>query len=64
MDQAVAFFWRTFRSRKDGADVLGCTSMVFHDVTKKLQDRIGVPVVNPVVASLKTAEMLVAVGLS
>jgi len=50
----------------DGADVLvlGCLSMAFLDVTGELQRRVGVPVVNPVVAALKTAEMTVLMGLA
>jgi allantoin racemase len=50
----------------DGADilVLGCMSMAFLEITEELQDRIGVPVVNPVVAAVKTAEMIAAMGLS
>jgi allantoin racemase len=50
----------------DGADafVLGCMTMGFLDVARALQKRIGVPVVNPVLASLKTAETLVALGTS
>jgi allantoin racemase len=46
---------------EDGADiiVLGCMSMAFlPDVTRHLQTEIGCPVVNPVHASLKTAEMV------
>jgi allantoin racemase len=52
--------------REDGADVivLGCMSMGFLGLTDELQKRIEVPVVNPVVAALKTAEMLIAMGLS
>jgi allantoin racemase len=52
--------------REDGADaiVLGCMSMGFLGLTDDLQKRIEVPVVNPVVAALKTAEALVAMGLS
>jgi allantoin racemase len=51
---------------EDGADilVLGCMSMAFLDVTAELQERIGVPVVNPVIAALKTAEMTVFMGLA
>jgi allantoin racemase len=51
---------------EDGADilVLGCMSMAFLDVTGELQRRVGVPVVNPVVAALKTAEMTVLMGLA
>jgi allantoin racemase len=45
---------------EDGADVLilGCMSMAFHDVTQELQERVGVPVVNPVAASLAMAELV------
>jgi allantoin racemase len=39
-------------------------SMAFLDVTGELQERIGVPVVNPVIAALKTAEMVALMGLS
>ena len=52
--------------RDDGADclVLGCMSMGFLGVTEDLQKRLDVPVVNPVTAALKTAEAVVAMGLS
>ena len=51
---------------EDGADVLvlGCMSMAFLDVTGDVQRRVGVPVVNPVVAALKTAEMTVLMELT
>ena len=51
---------------EDGVDVLvlGCMSMAFLDVTGELQARIGVPVVNPVIAALRTAEMVAAMGLA
>jgi allantoin racemase len=50
---------------EDGADtlILGCMSMAFHDISGELQDRIGVPVVNPVPASLALAELLVRANL-
>lgn len=51
---------------EDGADalVLGCMSMAFlPGVAQSLQDELGCPVVNPVLAALKTAEMSVALGL-
>lgn len=53
-------------ARDDGADVfvLGCMSMGFVGVTEDVQKRLGLPVVNPVVAALKTAEMAAAMGLS
>ena len=53
--------------RQDGADVLvlGCMSMAFlPDITVKLGERAGVPIVNPVLAALKTAEALVSMRLA
>lgn len=46
--------------QEDGANilVLGCMSMAFLGLTAELEDRIGVPVVSPVIAALKTAEMM------
>jgi allantoin racemase len=52
---------------QDGADVLvlGCMSMAFlPGICEGLSGRAGVPVVNPVVAALKTAEALAAMKLS
>jgi allantoin racemase len=52
---------------EDGADVLvlGCMSMAFlPGICEDLGKRVGVPVVNPVIAALKTAEALVAMKLS
>ena len=53
-------------AREDGADVfvLGCMSMGFVGVADDVQKRLDLPVVNPVVAALKTAEMMVAMGLA
>lgn len=53
-------------AREDGADafVLGCMSMGFVGVADDVGKRLALPVVNPVVAALKTAEMVVAMGLS
>jgi allantoin racemase len=50
---------------EDGADtlVLGCMSMAFHGIDRELAARVGVPVVNPVPASLMLAELLVRCGL-
>jgi len=52
--------------KEDGADtlILGCMSMAFHDISRELQERIGVPVVNPVPASIALAELLVRADLS
>ena len=49
---------------EDGADVLvlGCTGMM--DLGEKLQRELGVPVVDPALAALKYAELLVSLGLS
>jgi allantoin racemase len=52
---------------QDGADVLvlGCMSMAFlPGICEALGDRVGVPVVNPVIAALKTAEAVVAMKLA
>ena len=50
----------------DGADVLilGCMSMAFHDITDIIQKKLKVPVINPVKASLHTAEALVKMNIS
>jgi allantoin racemase len=52
---------------QDGADVLvlGCMSMAFlPGICEALGQRVGVPVVNPVVAALKTAETLISMRLA
>jgi allantoin racemase len=52
---------------QDGADVLvlGCMSMAFlPGLCEALAERVGAPVVNPVLAALKTAEAVVALKLS
>ena len=50
---------------KDGADVLilGCMSMAFHDIAPVIQKKLKVPVINPVKASLLTAEALVKMNI-
>ena len=50
----------------DGADVivLGCMSMAFMGVSEKMQESLGVPVVNPAVVSLQVLEGLVIAGLA
>ncbi|MFC1662357.1 aspartate/glutamate racemase family protein [Gemmatimonadota bacterium] len=47
-----------------GADVLvlGCMTMGFLGIARDLQDRLQVPVVNPVLAGLKAAETAVAMS--
>src|SRR5262249_1019763 len=52
---------------QDGADVLvlGCMSMAFlPGICETLSERVGVPVVNPVVAALKTAEAVATMRIS
>ncbi len=51
---------------QSGADtlVLGCMTMGFLDVARDLQQELGVPVVNPVLAALKLAETMVVAGLA
>jgi allantoin racemase len=52
---------------EDRADVLvlGCMSMAFlPGICEDLSERVGVPVVNPVTAALKTAEMMVGMKLA
>lgn len=51
---------------RDGADVLvlGCLSMGFlPGLTDLIQRQAGVPVINPVVAAVKTAEAAISLGL-
>ena len=51
---------------QDGTDVLvlGCMSMAFlPGICEQLGERVGVPVVNPVIAALKVAETVVAMKL-
>lgn len=47
-----------------GAVTFGCMSMGFLMVDERLGDALGVPVVNPVKAAVKTAEMLVELGVT
>ncbi|MGI9424425.1 MAG: aspartate/glutamate racemase family protein [Hyphomicrobiaceae bacterium] len=51
---------------EDGAHVLvlGCMSMAFLGIDAAIQDRLGVPVVSPVIAALKTTETMLAHGIS
>ena len=51
----------------DGADVLvlGCMSMAFlPGICETLSERVGVPVVNPMIAALKTAEAIATMRIS
>ncbi len=43
--------------------VLGCMTMGFLDVAEEIQEKLGVPVVNPSKVGLKVAEALVGSGL-
>ena len=44
--------------------ILGCMSMGFLDVAEAVAPELGIPVLNPVVASLKFAELLVGAKLT
>lgn len=50
----------------DGADtlVLGCMSMAYQGLAADLQEQLGVPVVNPLFAAIRTLEMLVGAQLT
>ena len=52
--------------QEDSADVivLGCMSMAFMGVSDRMQESLGVPVVNPALTSLTVLEGLVQAGLS
>ena len=52
-------------SRRD-ADVLvlGCMSLSFLGVAEQARERVGVPVINPAMCALKTAEALVAAAVA
>lgn len=51
--------------QRDRADVLalGCMSMGFLNVAKEVEAVVGVPVINPSITALKTAEAIVGSGL-
>lgn len=51
---------------QDGAEVLvlGCMSMAYQGMAADLTERLGVPVVNPLLAAVRTVETLVAGGLT
>jgi allantoin racemase len=51
---------------EDDADslVLGCMSLGFMEVSEELSAKLGVPVLNPMLVALKTAETLVSLKLS
>ncbi|MFQ5689434.1 MAG: aspartate/glutamate racemase family protein [Gemmatimonadota bacterium] len=54
------------RAVRAGADVLilGCMTMGFLDVAPRLQARLEIPIINPVLAALKSLEGIVGIGLS
>lgn len=51
---------------QDGADILilGCMSLAFLDITGKIEEKVGIPVLNPAKMALKTLEGLVSVKAS
>jgi len=52
------------KALEEGADtiILGCTGMI--GMAKALEEKLGVPVIDPAVASLKLAEILVDMKLT
>lgn len=44
--------------------VLGCLSLAFHRVDEDLKGHLPIPVVNPIKAAVKAAEMLIDLGLA
>jgi allantoin racemase len=63
LDRMAAAGQRLIDQRGADCLVLGCMTMAFLDATGELEDRLGVPVVNPAKAALKVAEALVGSGL-
>jgi allantoin racemase len=51
---------------EDGTDciVLGCMSLAFAEFDKELSMELGIPVINPAMASLKILETLISMNLS
>jgi allantoin racemase len=54
----------TMRQDRAEAIILGCMSMGFLDVAEAVAPELGIPVLNPVVTSLKFAELLVGAKLT
>jgi allantoin racemase len=44
--------------------ILGCMSLAFAGVSGMVQERLGIPVINPIHTAVRSAEMLVSAGLS
>lgn len=63
LERMVSAGKRLIEDRDADSLVLGCMTMAFLDATAELEDRLGVPVVNPAKAALKVAEALVGTGL-
>lgn len=60
--QLVAVSRKTIEEDRADVLVLGCGTLSFR--AAELQEIVGVPVINPLQVALRTAEMLVACGLS
>lgn len=52
--------------REDGADTvaLGCISLAFAGMDREIEERFGIPCVNPILTALKQCEGMVHTGLS
>ncbi len=55
---------RAMTEDRAGAVILGCMSMAFMGISDKVQEALGIPVVNPAWVSLKILEGLVSCRLS
>lgn len=68
LDAAIAKIAAPARAcvEEDGAEALifGCMSMAFLDPTPAIAERVRVPVINPVLAALNTAQTLCSLGLA
>jgi allantoin racemase len=53
---------RAVEEDEAGAIILGCTGMI--GMARELQDALGIPVIDPAVASMKLAESLVDMKIS
>jgi len=50
--------------KKDGADVIILSCMALFGMADRLMEKIKVPIIDPALAALKVAEMLISVGLT
>jgi allantoin racemase len=61
-DRLLAESKKAVKEDRAGAIILGCTGMI--GMARELQEALGIPVIDPAVASIKLAESLVDMKLS